>query len=239
MIRRVLVTRPEPGDVRTARRLAEMGLKPIALPLSETVTLPVDVVGLPGNMTAVAVTSANAVNHAAPALIAALAGLPCHAVGRRTAQAARTSGFLTVAEGPGSAEALAETLTPSLPERTIAYLCGRVRLPSFEARLAAAGIPVFPIETYDTLAIDYSSETVRARLADLPVDAVLLYSAKAAEAAAALIRRPELQELFREARFLCLSARIAAALAGIAPDRLQVSPEPDEESLLSLLSHVD
>ncbi|TIT17702.1 MAG: uroporphyrinogen-III synthase, partial [Mesorhizobium sp.] len=39
---RVLVTRPEPGASRTARRLADAGFQPILLPLTETVALAVD-----------------------------------------------------------------------------------------------------------------------------------------------------------------------------------------------------
>ncbi|TJX45058.1 MAG: uroporphyrinogen-III synthase, partial [Mesorhizobium sp.] len=36
---RVLVTRPEPGASRTARKLEEMGFEPLLLPLTETVAL--------------------------------------------------------------------------------------------------------------------------------------------------------------------------------------------------------
>ncbi|TIW37543.1 MAG: uroporphyrinogen-III synthase, partial [Mesorhizobium sp.] len=87
---RVLVTRPEPGASRTAQRLLDQGFQPILLPLTETVALPVDADGVANNAVAVAVTSANAVRHAPKEIIAALAGLPCHAVGKRTAEAAHT-----------------------------------------------------------------------------------------------------------------------------------------------------
>ncbi len=120
---RVLVTRPEPGASRTARRLEDQGFQPLLLPLTRTQALPVD--ALPGDVAAVAITSANAIRHAPREIVAALAALPCHAVGARMAQAARAAGFLSVDEGPGTAEALADALAGSLSGRSVVYLCGR------------------------------------------------------------------------------------------------------------------
>lgn len=234
-MRRVLVTRPEPGASRTAQRLEDLGFKPILLPLTETVALPVDADRIATNAAAVAVTSANAVRHAPKEIIAALAGLPCHAVGRRTAEAARAAGFLSVGEGPGDAEALADALAGAYAGQTIVYLCGRVRFSGFEQRLQPAGIQVRAVETYDTVALDYPDEAVLARLSGRPVEAVLLYSAKAATAAQALAGRPALGELFKKTSFFALSGRIAAALETVASEKLRVAPEPSEEALLELL----
>ena len=118
-----------------------MGFQPILLPLTETVALPVDAGAVADNAVAVAVTSANAVRHAPKELIAALAALPCHAVGKRTAEAARAAGFLSVSEGPGDAEALADALAGGFPARRSSISCGRVRFPAFEARLQAGRRP--------------------------------------------------------------------------------------------------
>ncbi|PDQ17444.1 uroporphyrinogen III synthase [Mesorhizobium sanjuanii] len=230
---RVLVTRPEPGASRTARRLRDMGFQPILLPLTETVA--VDAGAVPDDAVAVAVTSANALRHAPKALIAALAALPCHAVGRRTAQAAREAGFVSVSEGSGDAEALADALAGSLSGKTIAYLCGRVRFATFEERLEAAAVHVRAVETYDTLALDYPDADIIDRLAGQPVEMVLLYSAKAAAAVRTLIERPELHDLFEKTRFLALSGRIAAALGDIFSERIHIAKKPDEEALLALL----
>ncbi|CCV10693.1 uroporphyrinogen-III synthase [Mesorhizobium sp. STM 4661] len=229
----VLVTRPEPGASRTARRLQDKGFQPILLPLTETV--PVDGGAVPANAVAVAVTSANALRHAPKELIAALAALPCHAVGKRTAAAAREAGFLSVSEGPGDAEALAGALAGSLSGKTIAYLCGRVRFATFEERLEAATMHVRAVETYDTIALDYSDADIIGRLAGQPVETVLLYSAKAAAATRALIGRPTLHDFFENTRFFALSGRIAAALGDISGERIQIAKEPSEEALLALL----
>lgn len=230
---RVLVTRPEPGASRTARRLEEMGFQPILLPLTETVALPVDA-GVK-DAVAVAVTSANAVRHAPKEIIAALAALPCHAVGKRTADAARAAGFLAVSEGPGDATALADALAGGLSGKTIAYLCGRVRFPAFEARLQAAGVQTRAVETYDTVTLDYSDDAIVERLSGRPVEAALLYSAKAAAALQTLIRWPALRDLFEKTTVFALSARIAAALDDVAGEKIRIAREPHEEALLELL----
>ncbi|MET3579272.1 uroporphyrinogen-III synthase [Mesorhizobium robiniae] len=232
---RVLVTRPEPGASRTMRRLEDEDFQPILLPLTETVALPVDVDGVTTNAAAVAVTSANAVRHAPKEIIAGLAALPCYAVGKRTAEAARAAGFLSVSEGPGDAEGLADTLAGDLAARTVVYLCGRVRFPAFEARLKAAGVQIRAIETYDTVTLDHSDAAILARLSGQPVEAVLLYSARAAAAMQALTGRPALRGLFEETWFFALSGRIAAALETVASEKLRVAPEPSEEALLQLL----
>lgn len=230
---RVLVTRPQPGASRTMRRLQGLGFEPLLLPLTETVALPVGVDAVAGD--AVAVTSPNAVRHAPKELIAALAALPCHAVGARTAEAARAAGFLSVSEGPGDAERLAEVIAAGLSGKVIVYLTGRVRFPAFEARLRRAGVEVRAIETYDTSFLNYSDDEIRARLSGQATDAVLLYSAKAAAAMQSLTARPELRDLFGKTRVFALSGRVAAAFGDAAGKKIDVAREPHEEALLELL----
>jgi len=232
---RVLVTRPEPGASRTAQRLQETGFQPILLPLTETVALAVDAGLVPDDAVAVAITSANAVRLATKELIAAFAALPCHAVGTRTAEAARKAGFSSVSEGPGNAEALADNLAGDFSGKTIVYLCGRVRFPAFEQELKTAGVQVRAVETYDTLAVDYPDEAILERLSGQPADAVLLYSAKAAAAMQILTKQPALQGLFEKTSFFALSARIAAAFEDTANERIRIAAQPDENALLALL----
>ncbi len=232
---RVLVTRPEPGASRTARRLQEAGFQPVLLPLTETVALPADVGLSPDDGVAIALTSTNAVRHAPKEMVEALAALPCYAVGTRTAEAARKMGFRSVIEGLGDAETLAQAIAAAFPGKAIVYLCGRVRFPVFEQRLEAAGVRIHAVETYDTLAVPYSEEAVLARLTSQPVDVVLLYSAKAAAAMQVLISRPALQGFFEKTRFLALSTRIAAAFDGSAGKAAGIAAQPDENALLTLL----
>jgi uroporphyrinogen-III synthase len=232
---RVLVTRPEPGASRTASRLEARGHAAIRLPLSRIVPVAADPPPDPSGLSAVAASSANAVRHASPALLAALGSVTCHVVGEATAQEARSAG-LPVGRVEAGAAALARELGRMYsPGSRIAYLCGRIRLGDFEALAHAAGLRVAVIETYDTPRTDLRMAEVMALLRGLPVDAVLLYSAAAAEAFAALGEDATIAASFGRARFLCLSRRIAAALPPTLQDRVRVARRPDEDALFALL----
>ncbi len=238
MARRVLVTRPDPGATRTARRLESLGFEPVLLPLSETRAVPVARESVPTNAVAVAVTSANALRHAPSGLIERLSRLPCHAVGARTADCARKAGFISITEGPGDAAGLADQISGALGRATLAYLCGRVRMPDFEHRLGLAGVRVVPVETYDTVGLTPSPAFVSQQLGGQPVDAVLIYSARAAAAFGDLIAaQEEAERLLGRATRLCLSGRIAAALG--EGFNAQVAPAPNEDALLELLGMPD
>ena len=132
---RVLVTRPRPDAERTAARLAALGHEPIVVPLQDILPLPD--AGVPATVDAVAVTSANALRQAAPALVRMLAAKPCFAVGRQTASVARDCGFGDVREGPGEAAGLAGFVGSALRQGSrLAYLCGRKRKDVLEHMLA-------------------------------------------------------------------------------------------------------
>ena len=229
----MLVTRPEPGAARTAAKLAGLGFEPVVLPLSRTVAL--NVVSVPADAGAVAVTSANALRHASPDLIGKLSHLPCYAVGARTAEAARQAGFTHVEEGPGDAAGLAERIAAGFSGR-LAYLCGRVRFAGFEERLAASGVPVDALEVYDTVTIGHDAESVSEILEGRPVEAVLLYSAVAAQAMRGVLQRENLRPLFEKAEYFALSKRIAEALGAESAVMVNVAEQPSEPALLALLA---
>jgi uroporphyrinogen-III synthase len=235
MRRRVLITRPEPGASRTAKRLAAFGCEPVLLPLTEIRPLPAE---LPGEIAfdAVAVSSANALRHAQPALLRRLRGAPVFAVGRRTAEAASGAGLAPLTVGPGEGEGLAALMARRIaPGSRVVYLCGRVRSPAFETVLKAASIPVLPVETYDTAVIDYSDEALRASFAGRAVDTVLLYSRIAAEAFLNLTGRSVAAPWFGRSAFICMSQRVADAIAPLGKERVLIAATPDEEAMLALL----
>lgn len=236
--KRVLVTRPEPGASETALRLKELGLHPIKLPLQETQALAVPDGAVGENIAAVAITSANAVRHAPPELLQRLVNLPCFAVGEATAAAAQAAGFAQVTEAGGDAGTLAGTIAAVRPAGSLAYLCGSVRRPLFEQRLADAGVTFVAVETYCTAKRVRPASKVLAAAAERPIDIVLLYSANAAEALTETIAKPGLEGLFRATAYLCLSPRIADALAGKIKGRILAAAEPSETALLALIHRV-
>lgn len=233
---RVLVTRPEPGASATARRLVAGGFSPVVLPLSETRALPVGSDVIPVTFDAVAITSANAVRHAASDLLSRLAAHRCFAVADKTAAAARRAGFSNVIEGPGDAGGLAALMAAEAGAgaKTV-YLCGRVRFPLLERSLGEFGLTVITVETYDTTETDYEADFLASTFDRLPVDAVLLYSVTVATAFSRIRIRSELGHYLEKARVFALSPRVAAALAGISPSLVRIAAEPTEDALFERL----
>lgn len=232
---RVLVTRPEPGAGRTARRLATAGFEPLLLPLTEIVPLSIEA-SLPTRIDAVVATSANALRHCAPELIAGLTGTVLFAVGSETGSVARKLGFATVVDGPGSARELAKEVADRLgPGAQLVFLCGKVRLADFEMGLQQSGIAAQAVETYDTSAISYTVEDVAAVIGREPVAAVLLYSIEAARAYERAFLQPGLADRVVSALHICLSARVASGLARTDPARIAIAGAPTEDALFSLL----
>lgn len=234
---RVLVTRPEPGASATAARLQALGHDTVALPLTATTALGTKNLPDLTEFGAVAVTSASAVLHAGPTLIAALLDKRCFAVGAATADACGRAGFRDVASADGDGAALAALVAEEAgAEAGVVYLCGRFRRPDFETALAKAGVPVLPVETYDTMRLRHEAATVLDVLGRRPVDAALLYSQTGAKAFSDLAAVPEVAPLLAHAKLLCLSRRVAQALGQGAAGSTMVSQEPNETALISLLA---
>lgn len=230
-MRRVLVTRPEPGASATAARLRAMGFSPVLLPLTRVVSVaPRD----PGPCDAVAVTSANALRHAPAGLLARLAGLPVFAVGEATAGAARQAGFADIAVAAGTAEHLAALIGAVLPAGArVLHLAGRDRTAGFEEALARLGFAVEIVETYSAEEAAFAAGSPGNLAGDAPLWGALAFSERGGRLLAALAARPELSQAFEETRFFCISAKVAAALPG---RHVLVAEAPSEEAVLALLS---
>ena len=232
---RVLVTRPEPGAARTAERLRAAGYEPVVVPLSKIVPLRQSRPTV--EFDAVAVSSANALRHAYPALIGLLLRKPLFAVGDETAIVAREAGFADVRSSSGSvtdlARAIASRVGPSSP---VAYLCGRIRRDVLETELDLQGVRVVPIETYGT----HGRNPTRRELAALdsgPVAAALVYSAGAARSLVGLVKSRS-GTIFCDTTFIAISERVAERLAPVASGRLIAATSPNEDAMFDLLSGI-
>ncbi len=230
----MLVTRPEPGASATARRLEALGHEPVVLPLTRTVPVAGAAVPSAAGFDAVLATSAAAIRHAPPALLAAIGHLPLHAVGERTAGAGREAGLERVAEPFADAAAMVERLPARLPAGArLLYLAGRVRTGLVEAGLAAAGLHVGIAEVYDTVPDD--SATAAREIAAAPLGVALVYSANGARALSRLAVRPGMAGAFSGTRFLCISAIAAEALGPALARRAEAADRPDEAAMFALL----
>jgi uroporphyrinogen-III synthase len=233
---RVLITRPEPGAARTAKRLQALGFEPVCLPLTEIrptfAELPAG-----NDFDAVAFPSVNAVRHAQPGLLRAVVGLPAFAVGQATAEAATKAGFKNPTIGPGYGQGLATLMAGRLARGTrVIYLCGHVRTRGFEETLREADVEVTPVEVYDTVMLDYSDEELRAVLGSEALDTVLLYSRVAARAFLKLTDRSVMLPLLDRVALICMSERVAEPLSPFGGERIRIAAEPDEEAMLARLA---
>jgi uroporphyrinogen-III synthase len=233
-MRRVLVTRPQPGASRTAARLDAAGFTPVVLPLTEIVPLEASLP--PGDVAALVVSSANAIRHAPAKLVSSLSDKSVFAVGDETAAAAKTAGFTNVRSSSGDAADLARDVMASLPVgASTAYLCGRVRLDALEAQLAERGLSVIPIETYDTHERVPGAREIAALDAGGPIAAALVYSAKSAACLARLVS-PRSGTIFRSTAFICISPRVARELVDVASGSVIAAETPDEDAMFDLLA---
>ncbi|MGE0281681.1 MAG: uroporphyrinogen-III synthase [Rhizobiaceae bacterium] len=233
MIRRVLVTRPEPEASKTAEQLKMLGFEPLVLPLTTTGATPDQTVAT--GVDAVVVTSSNALRYASPELLAALVAKPCFAVGDKTAEQARAAGFGSTVSAKGDADALAQlVLRQTAAEARIAYLCGVVRRPEFESTVVGSGRTIIPVETYDTRRVDYSDAMLKKAFRHAGVDAALIYSAESASALSRLSEKPIVADRLSGALFCCLSARVAAAL-DIESSRIRIAERPEQQALFDVL----
>lgn len=229
---RVLVTRPQPGAGRTQARLISAGFDPIVLPLTEILPLEPALPG--GDIGALVISSANAVRNMAAGLVPSLSAKPVFAVGDETAAAAKAAGFTDVRSSAGNAADLARDIASGVPAKArIAYLCGRVRLDTLEAELAAGGRDVVPVETYDTRERLPRRDELAALDAG-PVAAALVYSATGA-ACLARLASPRAGTIFRATAFICISPRVARELAVVASGSVLAAETPDENAMFELL----
>lgn len=233
---RVLVTRPQPGADRTAKRLRALGHEAVIVPMSDI--LPLRSALPAGKFDAVVASSANSFRYLPRDVAERLGTLPFYAVGKETAAVGKQFGFIDPSPGAASASDLARDLVADLkaPAR-VAYICGAVRMDTLEEQLSAAGISVVAVETYDTQARKIPSSEI-AELERAPIDAVLVYSAKAADALVG-VAKPLAGTIFRDTAFIAISPRVRDRLVAGGILRVAASASPDEDAMFELLARAD
>lgn len=229
------MTRPQPAADATAGRLAAAGFRPLLLPLTEIAPLAHEAASFP-DCDAVAITSANAIRHAGREFLRMLADRPLHAVGERSADAARQAGFRKVLAGKaGNADALAAHILaqPKRP-RNVLYLAGRPRTGRLEAVLEAAGIGVDVVEVYAAEPIPYERVVFETMLLQQGALSVLIYSAHAARVLVQQAKAHGVVISGSDIRFCAISDAAAAPLEALNGS-VVVAKSPDEDALFDLL----
>ncbi|MCM2293427.1 uroporphyrinogen-III synthase [Allorhizobium sp. BGMRC 0089] len=237
---RVLVTRAEEAGRKTAKRLADLGHSAVLLPLASPVHQPDQALAaLAKGHSALAFTSAEACRALLPLreTLVAHQATPVFCVGKKTADAAEKLGFkhIITAEGDGAVLAARVSDEPIDWRSPLLYLAGQPRARGFEKGLDAHAIPFCVADAYRMETVCYDQQGLRERLQDIPVDAVLIYSAETARRFMALPLDVLDGAVFGRSRFLCLSAKVAEALAPGWRERAEIASAPDEASLFTLL----
>ncbi len=234
---RVLVIRPAHSGERTAQRLRELGHEPVLLPLARPVhDADAAARALEATSGPIVLTSAEAV-HALNALGKTLEphlSRRLFTVGEATAAAARGLGFGSVAASSGSGRELAELIAASGADDLL-YLAGNPRAETFETRLTELGRTIRLAECYRMEPVAPDPEVVASFLTNTAPAAVLFYSRQSGRH---FFHIPQVERLLLQMpkiRLICLSKTVAEAIPSSLARALEISPMPDEKSLLSLL----
>lgn len=214
MSRAIAVLRPEPGNRVTAAAIEARGRRAIRMPLFEVRPVAWQVPAA-ADFDALILTSANAPRHGGPGF-AALQGLPVHAVGKATADAARRAGFAVAHVGEDGASSLLAQAEAAGVRRAL-HLAGR------ERTLAAGGI-------VGAVIIVYASERrTPDDVARLAGNIALVQSARAAAWLGELV---DAQRIDRSAIILVAISPAVAAAAGEGWERVLVPETVSSEALI-------
>lgn len=226
---RLLLTRPEPGAARTARRLLAAGHEVICDPMLRIE--PKEAPRPAGPFDAIAFTSGNGVTCFRGEILDA----PVFAVGARTAQAARARGFMSVTACEGDARALAARLRADLPRSArILHPAGEERAADLAMLVADAGLEIVTWEVYRARPAGALSAETRSALLEGRLDCALHLSPRTVAALLACVSAAGLMEPFARLRHFCLSPAVAAVLAQVDV-AAHVATAPEEEALLALI----
>jgi len=233
---RLLVTRPEPDNQRTAAALRGLGHEVLLAPLLRIEAVADADLG-PPPWSAVLLTSANGARAAARHLRhGELRVLPVLTVGPGSAEAARTAGFADVASAGGDGSDLARLAAQRFAgaPAPLLYLAGEDRARDLASELAAHGLSVRTVVVYRAAAATEFPPEVRAALEQGRIDGVLHFSRRSVDSYLACGR--ELIGRALTPAHYCLSARAAEPLRAAGAAAVRVAAQPDEARLLALVT---
>lgn len=235
---KIVLTRPQDDSERTAGALRARGHQVLVAPLLRVEAVAAD---LHHDFGAVIITSANAaaavVTHPARAKLIAL---PVFAVGRRSAQAARSAGFSAIHTAGGDADDLVRLIAEHRPDdkAPLLYLAGEDRAGDLIGDLAVHDVAAELAVVYRAAAVPYSPELIAA-LTEGAVDAVLHFSRRSADQYIDGGKKAGIAAQAMRVRHLCLSGPIAESLITAGARNVIVANRPDESSITALINQPD
>ena len=238
---RLIVTRPEPDDSRTARALIRLGHEAILSPMLDVV---IDAkVKIPARpYQAVLATSSNAVRALASRAVRPVSvEVPLLAVGDQTALEAKRSGFSAARSAGGAIDDLVELVGAELSPAAgpLLYAAGEQQAGDLAGRLRGQGFDVETAILYRTEPRARLAKVAEAALKDGTVDGVLFYSRRSAAAFALALRAGDLAPLGKDVTCFCLSAACAEPLARVTEGSIRIAERPDQLALFALIEAED
>ena len=233
---RLIVTRPEPDDARTARALIRLGHEAILSPMLDIVADTKASI-VERSYQAVVVTSSNAVRAlAARADDGCLRALPLYAVGDQTALEAKRAGFAQARSAGGALGDLTALLEEACHPGAgaLLYAAGDVQSGDLAAEMRQKGFDVETVIVYRSVPRKRLSGVAEAAIRDDTVDGVLLYSRRSATAFSEAVAGAGLAPLPERVALYCLSPAVAAPLAETSAN-IRVAKEPSQISLFALI----
>jgi uroporphyrinogen-III synthase len=229
---RLLVTRPEPDNERTAEVLRAAGHEVVLAPLLHIETLRGADLGAPPFAGVLIPSAKGARALASHPRFAECLRLPVLAVGRSSAEAARLAGFSDVTSADGDAADLARLATERFAGAAapLLYLAGEDR----SGELALQGLTMRIVVAYRAAKANAFPPSVREALQQGALDGVLHFSRRSVESYLDC-SRGILDAVLRPVHY-CLSARAAEPLRAAGAVHIQVAERPDEASLLTLVT---
>ncbi len=235
----VVLTRPEEDNAAMRAALEAQGITVSTAPMLSLNFNPLGHEVLDG-VSGLIVTSRNALKAIDRAGITARAAhLPVFAVGPATAALARTLGFTSIIEGPGTAETLTDVIARHPAARgTLLHVTGNRQAYDLGAALAAHGIAVRHVEAYRMVAAQTLPDTVVRSLAAGGIDAVILMSPETARAWMGAIGRLPVKPDLTNVVHLTLSAAVAKTLGPDQALKIEIASAPNAEQMLALTFHL-
>jgi uroporphyrinogen-III synthase len=229
---RIVVTRPQFDGERTATALRARGHEVLVAPLMRVEPIAAN---LGGEWDAVIVTSVNALNAITDnSARNALIKLPLFAVGQRSAEAARETGFKDVVSANGDVRDLVRLIATrrASGNALLLYLAGEDRATDLLGELSARGIAAEMRVVYRAVTVPFPPALIEALEAG-KVDIVMHFSRRSADNYVAGAKMAGIAGPALAVRHLCLSAQVAEPLANTS--RIAIATRPDEAALIELL----
>lgn len=230
---RVLVTRPEPDSVALAGLLRTLGHVPVLCPLLD----------IRFRDAAIELAGVQALLFTSGAGVRAFARLSperqttAFAVGDATAAAAHEAGFATVRSAHGDGAALVASVAEHADARqgAVLHASGAHVAGDLAALFAVRGFTYRRVSLYEAVQAATLSEEGSSALESGPLEAVLFFSPRTAEAFVSLVTKAGLADRCRTLTAFCLSDAVAGQAAALPWLAVRVATEPNQQSLLALL----